>query len=286
MKKSGLAQGIALLACVLMVGGCATTGGSIEPSAHDNLDAVVWQQTSSEYTAAAQGIYAAATMALKQMGDNPNPSGRGRAIVLDVDETVLDNVPYQGQLVLDDDRYRSETWDPWIEQRSAEATPGAVAFIQTAQSLGFHVVLITNRACLPRKDIADPCPQYEDTLANLQSVGIDTGLTTLMLRGDRPSKPCRQFLSADELETGSWSSVKTSRRECVQIDDDIVMMFGDQLGDFFEVPYGETADRIRDIALEHESQWGKNWFMLPNPTYGNWKPRSTKEKRSLIRGIN
>jgi acid phosphatase len=207
-------------------------------------------------------------------------------VVLDVDETVLDNVPYQAQLVIDDDSYGSESWDRWIELRAADATPGAVDFIEAAQSLGFHVVFITNRACRARDGVADPCPQYEDTIANLQSVGIGTGSTTLLLRGDRPPERCRRFLSDDERIDGTWSSVKTSRRACVSIDHDIVMLFGDQLGDFTEVDYENAAAAGRDTAAEHGARWGRDWFMLPNPTYGGWKPRSTGEKRALIRGID
>lgn len=286
MLARRIAGGLALLIAALLLTACATTGDAIVPAAHDNLDAVTWQQTSGEYAAVTLGIYAGATAALETIGDDTAPSARGRAIVLDVDETVLDNVPYQAQLVLDDDSYGSETWDRWIEQRAARATPGAVAFIQAAQLLGFHVVFITNRSCRPRDGASDPCPQHEDTLVNLQKVGIDTDSTTLMLRGERPPERCRQFLSDDERESGTWSSVKTSRRECIAIDDDIVMLFGDQLGDFPLASHEDTAGAGRNVATQQGAHWGRHWFMLPNPTYGEWNPGSSEEKRSLMRGTD
>ncbi len=286
MQRHKLGGGLAALLTGLLLTGCASTGGTVAPAANDNLDAVTWQQASGEYAAVTLGIYAAATAALDALGEAAGPAARGRAIVLDVDETVLDNAPYQGQLVLDEGVYQSDTWDRWIARRAAQATPGAVAFIQAAQSSGFHVVLITNRSCRPRDGLADPCPQRADTLANLQAVGLDTDSITLMLRGDRPPEPCRRLLSESERAAGVWSSVKTSRRECVRIGHDIVMLFGDQLGDFLEVADGETAKGGRDIVEENSAHWGRDWFMLPNPTYGDWKPRSPEEKRALIRGTD
>ncbi len=292
MPQPGLkrrhAPALAMLLSGLLLAGCASTGSPVATSAdaHDNLDAVTWQQTAGEYAAVTAGLYAGATATLETIGDNAGAPARGRAIVMDVDETVLDNVPYQAQLVLDDDNYGSETWDRWIEQRAAQATPGAVAFIQAAQSSGFHVVFITNRTCRARDSLGDPCPQHSDTLANLQKVGIDTGPTTLMLRGERPPGRCRQWLSDDEREQGTWSSDKTSRRDCIAMDYDIVMLFGDQLSDFPLVPHADGAGTGRDAAMQQGAQWGRHWFMLPNPTYGDWKPRSPQEKRSLIRGTD
>ena len=164
----------------------------------------------------------------------------------------------------------------------ATEVPGVVEFIRTSQSLGFHVVFITNRACRERPDSSDDCPQIEDTRVNLEAVGIDTSSTTLWLRGQRPPEACRELLTADEREEGTWSSDKTSRRACVELERNIVMLFGDQMGDFVE-GYG-TFDR--KTVAEYDENWGRSWFMLPNPTYGGWKPRAAAEKRALVRGID
>ena len=267
----------------LALTGCAATGKTDADPSHDNTDAVIWLQSSTEYAAVAAGVYAAATAALREMAQNASAPTDGMAIVLDVDETVLDNSPYQGQLIFDDANYGRESWDRWVALRAAADVPGVVDFIGNAQSLGFHVVFITNRPCRVRPDSTDVCPQIEDTRVNLEAVGIDTSLTTLFLRGQQPPTPCRALLTPEEQATGTWSSSdKTSRRECVELDRKIVRLFGDQLGDFTE----EHGAPGRSTAADFKEKWGSTWFMLPNPTYGGWKPRSAAEKRSLMRGID
>ncbi len=263
--------------------GCAATGEPGSTPSHDNTDSVVWLQSSSEYAALTTGVYASATVALREMAQDASTRTGSLAIVLDVDETVLDNSPYQGQLVFDDAVYGSKSWDEWVALRAADEVPGVVEFIRTSQSLGFHVVFITNRTCIERDNSGDYCPQIEDTRVNLEAVGIDTSSTTLYLRGQRPPEPCRALLTTTEQAKGTWSaSDKTSRRACVELDREIVMLFGDQFGDFTE-EHGEPG---RPSAAEFDANWGRTWFMLPNPTYGGWKPRSAAEKRALIRGID
>ena len=275
----------ALGSLLLLIGlcGCATSSDS-QPAAslaHDNVDALLWLQTSTEYAAATTGIYAAATRVLEKMAKAEPERVSRMAVVLDIDETVLDNSRYQGQLVFDNTRYNGDTWDDWIELRDATAVPGVVDFIEKSQSLGAHVAFITNRRCRARPDIADECPQVEDTLANLRDVGIDTSSSTLYIRADRPPAECRQFLSAAEQEDGTWSGDKTSRRDCIGSDYDIVLLFGDQLGDFTEV----DRESSRELANDYAEHWGKTWFMLPNPTYGDWRPNDSAEKRERIRGV-
>jgi len=271
---------ISLCPCVLIavaaVSGCAATGDGAAETRHDNTDAVLWVQTSAEYAAAATGVYVSATQALGAL----EPAERGAAVVFDVDETVLDNSPYQGQLIIDDASYDGESWDRWIAMRSAGAVPGVVEFIRAAQSQGVHIALITNRRCRARADSAAPCPQWEDTRANLEAVGVDTSSITLYLRGQRPPAACAELLTPAERPEGVWSSDKTSRRSCVARDYGIAMLFGDQLGDFVS----ESSD-VHWLD-EDAYPWGRRWFMLPNPTYGDWRPRSSIEKRRAIRGID
>jgi acid phosphatase len=266
--------------------GCATTGGAGSTPANDNMDAVVWLQSSAEYAAVTTVVYAAATAKLREIAERDENSSRSAAIVMDVDETVLDNSRYQGQLMIDDSTYDSESWDAWVALRAADAVPGVVDFIRMSQSLGFHVAFITNRTCRSRPDSAEHCPQAADTLANLDAIGVETSSTTLLLRGDRPSERCREHLTEPERVDGAWSSDKTSRRECVRTDRDIIMLFGDQLGDFIEVAESPPGKTGREIATDYAEHWGVTWFMLPNPTYGSWRPRDPAGKRSMIRGVD
>ena len=285
MTGKGLSGSLLLLVCAGL-NGCAATSGSDSAPANDNMDATLWVQSSTEYAAAAAGVYASATAALRELAAREEDRTGSMAIVLDIDETVLDNSRYQGQLVRDDAGYESESWDRWIALRAAPEVPGVVDFIRASQSLGFHVAFITNRACRVRPGNADDCPQKRDTLVNLDDVGIDTASTTLFLRGERPPEECGALLTAAEEGDGTWSSDKTSRRDCIRLDHDIVMLFGDQLGDFTEVEEGSSDESGRDLAAEFDEYWGRTWFMLPNPTYGGWRPGSPDEKRDRLRGLD
>ena len=286
MKIKRTAPGLPLLLVCAGIHGCGTTAGVSSTPVHDNTDAVVWLQTSAEYAAVSTGIYTTATARLREIASSEGDRVPGMAIVMDIDETVLDNSRYQGQLVLDDAAYDSNNWDAWVALRAAEAVPGAVDFIRTSQSLGFHVVFITNRPCRARPAAVEDCPQAEDTRVNLEDIGVDTRSTTLWLMGDRPSERCRALLSEAEQVDGTWSSDKTSRRECLRLDYDIAMLFGDQLGDFTEANDSPKGASGRAMSALYAEFWGKAWFMLPNPTYGGWRPRDPDEKRSLIRGID
>ncbi len=286
MTSSRTFAGLPMLLACVSISGCATSGDVVSSPAHDNTDAVAWLQTSTEYAAVTAGIYTAATAKLREIANTGEDRPRSMAIVMDIDETVLDNSRYQGQLVLENATYDSNSWDAWVALRAAVAVPGVVDFIQTSQSLGFHVAFITNRPCRARPGTAEDCPQATDTLINLADVGVDTSSTTLFLMGDRPPDQCRAHLSESEQATGTWSSDKTSRRECVELDHDIIMLFGDQLGDFTEAESDASGGTGRDNAADYAEYWGRTWFMLPNPTYGGWRPRDSAEKRSLIRAID
>ncbi len=273
---------LTLLILVLLTG-CAAIGETDSELVHDNTDGVVWLQSSTEYAAVTAGIYGSATAALLEMAQTETRPTSDMAIVLDVDETVLDNSPYQVQLVFDDETYGPDSWDRWVGLRTAPEVPGVVDFIRDAQALGFHVAFVTNRPCRARPGSSDVCPQLEDTRVNLEAIGIDTSSTTLFLRGQQPPESCRALLTEAEQVDGTWSqSDKTSRRACVEVEREIVMLFGDQLGDFTE----EHGAPGRGTAADFDENWGRSWFMLPNPTYGGWKPRTSAEKRALMRGID
>ena len=275
-----------LIAASIAIGGCASTPGPDIAQPHDGMDAVLWVQNSTEYAATTHGIYSAAAEQLEQItAASPDNVGR-MAIVMDVDETVLDNSPYQGQMVLDDTSYESESWDRWISLQDASAIPGAIDFIQNSQALGAQVMFVTNRACRVRPDETGHCPQKLDTLVNLQNLGVNTQAGALFLRNDLSPVRCRHLLSESERTDGRWSSDKSSRRACIAADYDIVMLFGDQLGDFTSESSDTTARQGRNVAADYEQYWGRSWFMLPNPTYGDWQPQDAADKRAVIRAID
>ncbi len=259
--------------------GCVTTSNEQE-----NLDAVLWVQTSSEFPAATIGTYTAATAALQRIvADSPTDVDR-MAVVMDLDETVLDGYTYSAQWVLGNVDYAGETWDQWVALRVNTAIPGAVDFIRGSQNLGVSVFFITNRQCQVRTDNSNDCPQKEDTFVNLRQLGIEADLDALFFRGERPPDRCLNLLSDSEHEQGRWiASDKTSRRQCVELDHDIVMLIGDQLGDFIGGLEETTPASRKALLGQYKENWGNTWFMIPTPTSGSWLDLLQPDKRSHLR---
>ncbi len=256
----------ALALAALLVVSCQTTGKDAAPlSAHhvpadDNLNAVLWMQRSAEYTAVVEGVYRAATAqldtALATPGDALLPSERGSddpnlppAIVVDIDETVLDNSPYQARLISTGREYHDSSWEDWVGEAAARAIPGAVAFAREAQARGITLLYVSNRSEQSKAA----------TLQNLRAVGLPVkdeqvffglGLEVPGCTGKRSEKRCRRLLASQHYR--------------------IVMQLGDQLGDFLEVPHNRPFER-QQLVEQHAAYWGQRWFMLPNPSYGGWE---------------
>src|SRR5262245_44520687 len=168
--------------------------------------ATLWIRNSSEYRAAGETVYRAAEAALaKGLADpgwtaEPGQSGDFAAlppaVVMDIDETVLDNSEPQVRMLREGTCFDEfpAAWDDWVAQRQAPAVPGAVAFIRAARAMKdasgrpVRVVFITNRECGRRAGSTADCPQQDDTLANLAALGLEvpTLADDLLVKGERP----------------------------------------------------------------------------------------------------
>ena len=231
-------------------------------AADDNLNAVLWVQRSAEYQAAAVTVYRAATdkldAALKDPGwDALVPEERATAarglppaIVMDVDETVLDNSPYQARLVRDGGSYDEATWDLWVAEKKARPVPGVVEFAKAAAAKGVTILYISNRA-VHLKDA---------TIANLRAEGLPVKDDSVFLGLGTHLEGCEQN-----------GSEKLCRRKLAGQTYRVLMQFGDQLGDFAEIVSNTPKDRDA-LYAEYADWFGERWYMLPNPTYGSWEP--------------
>lgn len=230
--------------------------------AEDNLNAVLWVQTAAEYGAVTQTIYRAAADRLdralaQQHWDALVPGERGNAatglppaVVMDVDETVLDNSPYQARLVRDHLEYDEVTWSQWVAEKKAKPLPGVVDFAKAAAAKGITIVYLSNRA----EHLKDA------TLANLRSAGLPVKDDSVFLGLGTFVKDCEQN-----------GSEKSCRRRLAGQQYRVLMQFGDQLGDFVEV-IANTRQGRAGQAEEYGDWFGERWWMLPNPTYGSWEP--------------
>ena len=226
---------------------------------HEGLLATLWTQTAVEYEAAALQAYRLAalqldraladpswTAALEQQAQ-PDFDALPPAVVLDVDETVLDNSPYQARLILDDAVYSSATWDPWVREEQAAPVPGALAFTRYAAGRGVRVIYLTNR----RSHLE------EATRNNLARLGFPMaeGEDVVITRGEREE----------------WAdSDKGPRRAAVAERYRVLLLVGDNLGDFLDGVDASVAER-EALAAPYADYWGTRWILLPNPQYGSWE---------------
>ncbi|MEJ2545210.1 MAG: 5'-nucleotidase, lipoprotein e(P4) family [Calditrichaceae bacterium] len=219
----------------------------------ENLHAVLWMQKSAEYKANCWQSYKLAelqmqsalkdkqwTAALEQTGNYLNLLP---AVILDVDETVLDNSPYEAELIQTNDHYSSSTWNTWCNKAIAEAVPGALEFCQSAEKQGVTIFYVTNR----RENLK------EATRENLRKVGfpLKENIETILPRVE--------------------SSDKGTRREIVSENYRILLLIGDNLGDFAS-GFTNGSMQVRDSLLnEYRDYFGKKWISLANPVYGDWE---------------
>ena len=222
------------------------------------LQSTLWVQTAEEYRGAALQAYLLARRNLEiALGDDTwtataGGSGNGGtnkppAIVLDVDETVLDNAPFEARRILDRQAFSREAWFRWCLEAAAEAVPGALELTRYADSRGVAVFYITNR----------DQELEESTRANLRRLGFPLGSDgedRVLTRGERPD----------------WGSEKEPRRRLVTEGYRVLLLIGDDLGDFVAGARSGRSERS-DLFESHRDRWGRQWILLPNPTYGSWE---------------
>jgi 5'-nucleotidase (lipoprotein e(P4) family) len=234
-------------------------------TAREQLHPVLWMQRSAEYRAlaeqtwrlAAERLHVAAEPGTAALEQSAMPSDElaslPTAVVLDIDETVLDNSFFQAGLVRERRNFSPEAWDAWVAQASAPAIPGARAFVEAAARHGHRIFFVTNRDCPARAPSSgDPCPQQTATMRNLEKLGIAGAdeESNFLLRNERPE----------------WAtSSKTARRAWIAERYRIVAMAGDDLRDFIE------RDEFEARRAELGPLFGTRWFLLPNAMYGSWE---------------
>ncbi|MCC6539439.1 MAG: 5'-nucleotidase, lipoprotein e(P4) family [Bryobacterales bacterium] len=226
---------------------------------HEKLIPTLWVQTAVEWEGlcrqAFQQARAALDFALKKNKKHSaaleQPTGSFKkkkpAVILDIDETVLDNSPGQARQVLANAGFVPKDWAVWVNEAQAKAIPGAAEFCRYAASRGVTVFFVTNR------DTSEEAA----TRRNLEHAGfpLDARIDTVLTRGEKPE----------------WaSSDKSARRTIVASTHRIVLLVGDDLGDFLSGVRTTPAER-RKLTTSHAERWGRDWIVLPNPGYGSWE---------------
>lgn len=239
---------------VLLLAASAAACASV-PKSIEATDATVWTATAAEYDAIALQTWRAAAAALDPvLADSSRTAALEQtgsfldlppAVIVDVDETVLDNAPYQASLVARETAY-PDGWAAWIHRAAAPPVPGALAFARAATRRGVTIFYVTNRNA----------ELEEATARNLDRAGfpLREDVDVVLTRGEREV----------------WRSDKSTRRAHVAERYRIVLLAGDDLNDFATADEASVSERD-SIVEAHRDRWGRTWFALPNPMYGSWE---------------
>ncbi len=212
------------------------------PQAERKLPAAVLWAHGAEYRAATIQIFRAAGEELEELAEVLEPGAW--AVVLDVDETVLSNLPHEVERARAGRGFEREHWHAWIERRAAKPLPGAIGFVERVRELGGVVALITNR------DQAH-CPATEDNLRR-QRVPYDVIL-------------CRPDGGPGD-KGPRWTALREGTAAAGLPPLEIVMAVGDNIRDF--PPLDQS---LRNAPEKAFAEFGETYFVIPNPLYGSFE---------------
>ncbi len=227
-----------------------------EVAPNDMLLADLWTQRSVEYRGNAITVFALARIRLDEaLADKNWTAAPGEqkgeyqnlppAVVLDVDETLLDNSLYQVWMLKNNQTFSTKTWNQFCAAQVSTAIPGAVDFAKYADSKGVKVFYITNRGAETEKD----------TRENMAKLGFPMGgnVDTFLMQNEQKE----------------WGSAKSTRRAVVTKDYRVLLNIGDNFGDFDDRYRSSEAERAKAFDSDM-AYWGKQWLVIANPTYGSF----------------
>jgi 5'-nucleotidase (lipoprotein e(P4) family) len=259
-----LAKILSAIASVLVLAGCAYT--EYDP----NYDSgIFWVKDSAEYQAVSMQIYSQATADIANfvadtswtaMPDQIVDPQLPAAIIFDIDQTLVSGAEFQ---LVYERPYSNKKRDAWSQKSAAAAVPGVIKFVAAARMAGVETFFVTNRPCEQREGDPKPCPQFQTALDDLREIGIEVSAYQLSLSGQQ----------------ANWDREKLVRRKLIAESYRVIMVIGDDLGDF--VPCSRTkvmatchssatAESRKEAMKKYEFYWGHGWYILPNPMHGSW----------------
>jgi 5'-nucleotidase (lipoprotein e(P4) family) len=210
----------------------------LAPAAY--VGAIHWWRNSAEHDAIYVQTYRWAGERLRELAARER---RGTwAVIMDADETVLDNSMYQFRRNPQNQPYTAESWTAWVNERAAPATPGAVEFTRLVHELGGRVAIVTNRDEVH-------CPA---TRENLQRVNIAFDVALCRANGQSDKNP--RFA---QVANGTGTGLPALK---------VLMWVGDNIQDF-----PALGQDVRNQGPQAYAAFGNNFVVLPNPMYGSWE---------------
>ncbi|MGM0904421.1 MAG: 5'-nucleotidase, lipoprotein e(P4) family [Bacillota bacterium] len=215
------------------------------------INSLLWSQQSGEARALYYQAFNLADMLLENDLADKSVTKK-RAIIVDVDETVLSNSPYMARLALEGKDPLTAYWYEWVDNAEAKAVPGAVEFLNKAAEKGVDIFYISNR----------PLANIPGTMKNLKKEGF-------------PQVEKSHILFKDQ------ENSKEPRRQKVEETHHVVLLMGDTLIDFsdaLEKPNNKDRQKAVD---EYKEKFGRSFIVLPNPMYGYWLNNLHKNYNTL-----
>ncbi len=221
---------------------------SLIPVREHSIQSVLWQQHAAEYRALSYQAFNLARLSLDKLLANDKEGLNPYAVVTDIDETVLNNSPYNGMLIKEDKEFSSATWKEWGEQKTAVAVPGALDFFRYCKTRGVEVFYNSNRRV----------NQQKETMENLKHIGFP-------------------YVDDQHMLLKEKTSGKEARRHTVKQTNEIIMLLGDNLSDFSDLFDKKPTQERNDIVDNNKNLFGSSWIVLPNPMYGDWETKGIYE---------
>lgn len=239
---------------VLLLSSCCeqkqSADQSFNPSEHLVM-ANLWYQRSSECRALYYQAYNMAKLSLDEQLKT-NKSKKPKAVVVDIDETVLDNSPFETNSIRKGLTYSPKNWKEWVDMAKAQPTPGSLEFLKYAASKGVETFYISNRNA----------ESTGITLKNLQKFGFP-------------------FADKDHILLKTDTSIKTERRAQVSKTHEILILAGDVIGDFDEFLEDRSENYGFGKVDAMKNEFGAKFIILPNPRYGSWEHEILKSDKKL-----
>jgi 5'-nucleotidase (lipoprotein e(P4) family) len=203
--------------------------------------ASIYQQQAAEYKALCFQAYNIAKLRLDAAIQQP--SNKPYAVITDIDETLLDNSPYDAKRAINNLGYENKSWKAWTAKGVADTVPGSPAFFKYAAAKNVEVFYITNRD----ED------ERSGTLKNLQLYGLP-------------------YADDAHLIMRKTGSSKEGRRQGVLKTHDVILLCGDNLADFDALYDNKPSEENRNTSTQRLMQeFGSKYIVLPNPEYGDWE---------------
>lgn len=237
MKKIALLLGsVIALFCVH----CSREQKSTGLLQHDLMMATLFHQNAAERDALCYQAFNAAKLSLLLQLDTL-PRDLKKAVVVDIDETMLDNSPFEAKTIVERSSY-PVYWNEWCEKGSAADIPGAVDFLNFAVQKGVDVFYVSNR-----KEFL-----LSATMRNMDSLNF-------------PQVKKSHFLLRAK------SSSKEYRRSIISQTHQILLLIGDVLTDFDVIFEGQSIEERYRLVNNAQHEFGQRFIILPNVMYGDWE---------------